>query len=111
MRRWDRGKATEKTSRNLKAVASIVIAVKLFDVPIENLSVLNVNLPGSMFDVTSLAIMGYMMITLSMYWHVDYLSWRDGPILSAKASMDLLLSLVHKYIRTAWRSMESMTTN
>jgi len=42
---------TEKTSRNLKATAAIVIAVKLFEVSVQNLEILSVKLPPNLFDV------------------------------------------------------------
>jgi hypothetical protein len=87
---------TEKTSRNLKATAAIVIAVKLFNVPVQDLRVLNVDLPPNLFDVISCILIAYMMIILVLYWRVDYLLWRDGPILEAKAVLERYLKgLVH----------------
>ena len=74
---------TEKTSRNLKATAAIVIAVKLFNVNLENLEVLNVKLPPNLFDVTSFFLVGYLMVVLVLYWLNDYLLWRDGAMLAA----------------------------
>jgi hypothetical protein len=79
---------TEKTSRSLKATAAVVIAVKLFDVPVYDLRVLNVNLPPNLFDVTSFALILYMMITLVMYWRVDYLLWCHGSMMSAMNAIE-----------------------
>ena len=75
---------TEKTSRNLKATAVIVMAVKLFNVRLQGLEVLGIGLPPNLFDVVSFALIGYMMIVLIAYWRADYLLWRDGPLLVAK---------------------------
>jgi hypothetical protein len=83
---------TEKTSRNLKAVSSIVIAVKLFNVPVDDLKVLNVDLPGNLFDVVSAVLLAYLMVILVLYWRVDYLLWRDGPILAAKDTLEQYLN-------------------
>jgi hypothetical protein len=54
---------TEKTSRNLKATAAIVIAVKLFQVPVEELVILSVKLPPNLFDVTSFFLISYLAST------------------------------------------------
>jgi hypothetical protein len=75
---------TEKTSRNLKATAAIVMAVKLFNVPVQDLQVLGIRLPPNLFEVVSFALIGYMMVVLVFYWRTDYLLWRDGPLLVAK---------------------------
>ena len=83
---------TEKTSRHLKAVASIVLTVKLFNVPVGDLKVLNVDLPGVLFDVVSAVLLGYLMIILVLYWRVDYLLWRDGPILVATDRLEQYLN-------------------
>ena len=74
---------TEKTSRNLKAIAATVIAVKLFDVPVHNLHILNVKIPRDLFDIVTFTLIFYMMIILAIYWQVDYLLWRDGAMMSA----------------------------
>ena len=36
------------------------------------------------------------MTILVLYWRVDYLLWRDGPILAAKEAIDLLLRGINK---------------
>ena len=53
---------TERTSRNLKAVAAIVIAVRYFNVSLDTLEVLGVNLPGELFAAVSCVVIGYLMI-------------------------------------------------
>jgi hypothetical protein len=79
---------TERTSRNLKVIAATVIAIVYFDVKVKNLRVLNVDLPGELFTVVSFAVIAYLMFVLVAYWLNDYLLWRNGPILAAKATLD-----------------------
>jgi hypothetical protein len=79
---------TEKTSRNLKVTAAVVIAVKAFSVPVKDLRILNIDLPATLFDVVSIVVIAYMIIILVLYWRVDYLLWRDGSILAAKEAID-----------------------
>jgi hypothetical protein len=98
--------ATEKTSRNLKATAAAVIAVKAFCVPVDNLRILNVDLPANLFDVVAFALVAYMMAFLALYWRFDYLLWRDGPILAAMNTLNERLRGVGQIMEQIERSAE-----
>jgi hypothetical protein len=97
---------TEKTSRNLKATAAVVLAVKLFNVPVQDLRVLNVDLPPNLFDVISFTLIAYMMTILVLYWRVDYLLWRDGPMMTAMNAMEERLGSIKDIVTDVEQFMQ-----
>jgi len=80
---------TEKTSRNLKAIAAGVIAVNIFDIPVDKLRILNVPVPIGVFGYISSALIVYLIVTLLIYWRADYLLWRDGPLMERIREIDI----------------------
>lgn len=68
---------TEKSSRFLVTTSSIVILVKLFQVPIEDLSMLGVKAPANLFDLAASLILVYSFTTHLWSWSFDLHTWRN----------------------------------
>ena len=89
---------TRRTSRNLKGVSAVVIAVELFNVKLADLSILGVPLPSETFSWVAFSLLLYLMTMLVWYWWVDFLLWRDGRILTANEDVQRYLQKIDGWI-------------
>jgi len=111
---------TEKIIRRLVVISLITILVKAYSVPLGELKVLGVGLPASLFDVVSLALIGYFSYALIISWIGDLLAfrlwYRESSIWSEfetrikldktfiRGGVDLLLKVYHLEKNKEWPS-------
>jgi hypothetical protein len=67
---------TEKTIRRLVVISAVTALVKLYSVPLNDLKVLGVDLPATVFDVVSLALILYFLYSLVINWAGDLAAFR-----------------------------------
>lgn len=67
---------TEKIARRTVVVSSIVIFVKLYKVPLDDLKLLGMELPAELFDIVSFALVCYFIYSFIISWIGDLLAFR-----------------------------------
>jgi hypothetical protein len=67
---------TEKAGRRLIVLSAIVILVKLYEVNLEDLSILGLSLPSELFDLVALCLIMYMVYVLVINWIGDLAAFR-----------------------------------
>jgi hypothetical protein len=67
---------TEKVIRRAAVIASATILVKLYDVPLNDLKVLGMDLPPQLFDVALLVLVAYHIYALLINWIGDLAAFR-----------------------------------
>jgi hypothetical protein len=68
---------TEKSSRFVLIAAAVVILVKEYKVPIDDLSFLGVKIPSDLFDTAALVMIAYASITYLQHWIFDVYAWHS----------------------------------
>ncbi len=67
---------TEKVIRRTVVFSSITALVKLYNVPLNDLKLLGMELPAALFDVVLLALVVYFTYSLIINWAGDLLAFR-----------------------------------
>lgn len=67
---------TEKVIRRAIVIASTAILAKVYDVPLNDLKVLGIELPPSLFDTVLLILVFYHMYSLTVNWVGDLAAFR-----------------------------------
>ncbi len=67
---------TEKVIRRAIVIASTAILAKVYDVPLNDLKVLGMELPQSLFDIVLLILVLYHMYSLTINWVGDLAAFR-----------------------------------
>ena len=68
--------ATEKIIRRTVVLSSITVLVKAYSVPLNNLKLLDMELPSAVFDVVLLVLVAYFSYSLVINWIGDMLAFR-----------------------------------
>jgi hypothetical protein len=68
--------ATEKIVRRLVVISAVAILVKAYQVPLQDLKVLGVDLPSGLFDVVALSLIVYFTYALIISWVGDLAAFR-----------------------------------
>ena len=67
---------TEKIIRRSVVISSIAVLVKVYNVPLTNLKLLDMELPVALFDVVLLVLVAYFTYSLIINWVGDLLAFR-----------------------------------
>jgi hypothetical protein len=67
---------TEKVLRRTLVIASATILTKLYDVPLNDLKVLGMELPAALYDSVLLGLVVYYMYSLTINWAGDLAAFR-----------------------------------
>lgn len=67
---------THKASRNLTTISAVVLMVKFYEVPLENLKILGVSAPAELFDTVAVVLLVYGAWSLIINWIGDLGIWR-----------------------------------
>jgi len=67
---------TEKIIRRSVVISSITVLVKVYNVPLNNLKLLDMELPAALFDVVLLVLVAYFTYSLIINWVGDLLAFR-----------------------------------
>lgn len=68
--------STEKVIRRTMVISSAAILAKIYDIPLNDLKVLGMELPSSLFDTAFLLLVGYSAYSLVLHWSGDLLAFR-----------------------------------
>jgi hypothetical protein len=68
--------ATDKSSRRLYVLGAVIFLIKIYNVELDDLSVLGVNLPASLFDLVALVLLIWGIYQLIINWLVDVISFK-----------------------------------
>lgn len=68
--------STEKVIRRTMVIGSAAVLVKLYDVPLNDLKVLGIELPAALFDTVLLVLVAYSAYSLILNWSGDLLAFR-----------------------------------
>ena len=67
---------TEKIIRRTVVISSITVLVKVYNVPLNDLELLGMELPAALFDVVLLVLVAYFTCSLIVNWVGDLLAFR-----------------------------------
>ncbi len=67
---------TEKIIRRSVVISSITVLVKVYNVPLNDLRIIGMELPLALFDVVLMVLVGYFVYSLIINWIGDLLAFR-----------------------------------
>jgi hypothetical protein len=67
---------TEKCGRRLIVISSLTLLVKLYEIPLQDLKILGVDLPIQVFDVVAWSMIIYFSYTLTINWLGDLAAFK-----------------------------------
>ncbi|WP_114750497.1 hypothetical protein [Pleomorphovibrio marinus] len=69
--------ATDKSSRRLYVLGAIIFLIKIYNVDLDDLSVLGVPLPAALFDLIAFVLIIWSMYQLIVNWLVDIIAFKN----------------------------------
>lgn len=68
--------ATQRASRTLLVISATILFIVFFDVPIDDLTILGVKAPVTLFDKVAIAVIVYGIWNLIIQWLGDLAAWK-----------------------------------
>ena len=68
--------ATDKSSRRLYVLGAVIFLIKIYNVDLDDLSIIGVKLPAALFDLVSLVLLIWGIYQLLINWLVDIISFQ-----------------------------------